>query len=88
MVGGGGLTSARDRTIALAHLGHVVHEVHAWLVGFGVGQLEERGHPEADGVGSVAALSDNGEFTAEGPKQTASDGIKKQLCRRTPTEFM
>lgn len=33
------------------HLGNVVHEVHARLVGLGVCQLEQRRHPEANGVG-------------------------------------
>lgn len=43
--------------IAPAHLGDVVHEVHARLVGFGVRQLEKWGHPETDGVCSVATLN-------------------------------
>lgn len=50
-------TAPSRRVIALTHLGDVVHEVHAGLVGLGVRQLEERGHPEADGVRGVAALN-------------------------------
>lgn len=38
------------------HLGNIVHEVHARLVGLGVGQLEQRGHPEANGIGTVTTL--------------------------------
>lgn len=53
---GGAVSSARNRSF-LAHLGNVVHEVHAGLVGFGVGQLEQRGHAEADGVSGVAPLN-------------------------------
>lgn len=39
------------------HLGNVVHEVHARLVGLGVCQLEQRGHPEANGIGAVTTLN-------------------------------
>ena len=42
----------------LAYLRHVVHEVHAGLVGFGVGQLEQGIHPEADGIPTVSALGE------------------------------
>lgn len=50
-------TALSHRATALAHLGNVVHEVHARLVGFGVRQLEKWGHPEADGVCSVTTLN-------------------------------
>lgn len=56
---------------APAHLGNVVHEVHARLVGLGVRQLQKRGHPEADGVRRVAALNRTRAttFNARGQKQ-------------------
>lgn len=39
-----------------AHHGHKVQQVHARLVGLGVGQLQQRGEAEADGAAGVAAL--------------------------------
>lgn len=33
-----------------------MHQVHAGLVGLGVHQLEQRGHPEPDGAPRVSAL--------------------------------
>ena len=35
-----------------------MHEVHAGLVGFGVRQLEQGIHPEADGISTASALGE------------------------------
>lgn len=42
------------------YFSYKVHEVHARLVGLGVCQVEQRGHPEADGIGTVATLQQKG----------------------------
>lgn len=48
-----------------SHLGHVVHEVHAGLVGLGVGQIEQRAHPEANSIGTVTTLNSNSQVITQ-----------------------
>ena len=44
--------------LAGPYLRHVVHQVHAGLIGFGVRQLEQGIHPEADCIPTVSALGE------------------------------
>ena len=40
-----------------SHHGNEVEQVHAWLVGFGVGQLQQRSDTESSSVTGIAALN-------------------------------
>lgn len=44
---------------APSYFSDIMHEVHAGLVGLGVCQIEQRGHPEANGIGTVTTLQRN-----------------------------
>lgn len=44
----------------MSHHGNEVEQVHARLVGFGVGKLQQRSDAESSSIAGIASLKDNG----------------------------
>lgn len=72
----------------ISYFSHKVHEVHARLVGLGVSQVEERGHPEADGIGTAATLQQFVHCVHNLPNHLSKNNKNRTIMTKMPTAFM